>query len=158
MDLDASTSSQPLGSRRSPLLSSDATGSASVAAMRRRNGSSSAEETTQLMVRRLSEISTSSISFDASKLAMYKNFSVRSSYSRDLDGEAVGRPSRRCRTGGYPVPSRSPAMSISEMDLLEENEALTEHIQREKEKRENKTAIAFEQVPSRKTKTTVVSL
>ena len=156
--MDASTSSQSL-SRRSPLLSSDCTQSASVVSMRRRNGNSSGSQE-EMMVRRLSEISTSSISFDPSKLAMYKNFSGRSSYARDLDGEALGnRLPRRCRTtGGYPSASRSPALSISEVDCLEEHEGLREHLKKEKEKMENKSMISFEQTPIRKGKTTVVSL
>lgn len=149
--MDGSTSSRI----RNQLLGEADTGtnSASVTSVRsRRNGSSgNADE----MVRRLSEISTSSISFDANKLAMYKNFSGRSTYARDLDGEAVGRTPRRCRTtGGYPA-SRSPA--IAEVEDLE---AFGDILKREKEKSlspQSKTAITFDKV-SRKGKTTVVSL
>ena len=154
--MDGSISSG-IGIDKSPLLSFDGTGSssASVVSVRsRRNGGSAgnADE----MVRRLSEISTSSISFDASKLAMYKNFSRRSSYARDLDGEAVGRNPRRCRTtSGYPA-SRSPA--IAEVENLE---AFSETLKRQKEKFESppsKSVITFDKVSSRISKTTVVSL
>ena len=104
---------------------------------------------TDEMVRRLSEISTSSISFDTTKLAMYKDFSGRSSYARSLDGEAVGRLPRRCRTTGYPA-SRSPA--IKEADFLEELQEFSETIKRE----EKKKVISLDN--TRRSKTTVVSL
>lgn len=140
-------------SRRSPLLGFDGTSSASLPVRSRRqaNSTGNADE----MVRRLSEISTSSISFDANKLAMYKNFSGRSNYARDLDGEALGRNPRRCRTtAGYPA-TRSPA--ISEVEDLE---AFGDMLKREKEKIESppsKSVITFDKA-SRKSKTTVVSL
>ncbi|CAJ1420573.1 unnamed protein product [Effrenium voratum] len=126
--------------RTSPLLGSSSPSMKSVISNRSNKGAGDE------MVRRLSEISTSSISFDASKLAMYKNFSGRSSYSRDLDGEAVGRSSRRSRTTGY-TPSR--AAPIAEDDFVSKLENHKTFIEKIDEAPAPK---------SRRAKTTVVSL
>lgn len=134
--------------RSSPLLSFDGTQSTSSVSSRKGRTGANTDE----MVRRLSEISTSSISFDTTKLAMYKNFSGRSSYARSLDGEAVGfRLPRRCRTTGYPA-SRSPA--IAEADFLEELQEFSENFKREQEAK--KKVISLDN--TRRSKTTVVSL
>ncbi|CAE7516629.1 unnamed protein product [Symbiodinium microadriaticum] len=109
--------------------------------------SSNSDDTGETMVRRLSEISTSSISFDASKLAMYKNFSGRSAYARDLDGEAVGRPSRRLRPSGYSSTRSAPIAERAEVEAKLEEE----------EEKKNKTYIENVQ-PSKVVKTTVISL
>ena len=145
--MDVSTSSVRSGNTTSPLLSFPAMGGASRAVA----STSSEEMGGEMMVRRLSEISTSSISFDASKLAMYKNFSGRSAYARDLDGEAVGRPSRRLRPSGYSSTRSAPIAERAEV----------EEAKQEEESKEappvNKTSI--EAVKSLKvSKTTVISL
>ncbi|CAE7796675.1 unnamed protein product [Symbiodinium sp. CCMP2592] len=138
--MDVSTSS--LGSGTSPLLSFPARGPAARAV-----SSSNSDDMGETMVRRLSEISTSSISFDASKLAMYKNFSGRSAYARDLDGEAVGRPSRRLRPSGYSSTRSAPIAERAEVEAKLEEE----------EDKKNKTYIE-NVLPSKVVKTTVISL
>ena len=143
--MDVSTSSVR-SSGTSPLLSFPARGPVARAV-----SSSNSDDTGELMVRRLSEISTSSISFDASKLAMYKNFSGRSAYARDLDGEAVGRPSRRLRPSGY---SSSRSAPIAERAEVEEAKPEDE----DKDAAPiNKAAIEAVK-PSKQSKTTVISL
>mmetsp|Transcript_14598 Transcript_14598/g.27382 ORF Transcript_14598/g.27382 Transcript_14598/m.27382 type:complete len:141 (-) Transcript_14598:79-501(-) len=110
--MDASTSSLPGTSPTSPLLSFP---TKSAPPTRGISSASSDEMGEMTMVRRLSEISTSSISFDASKLAMYKNFSGRSTYAQHLDGEAVGkRISRRIRVSGYSSSRSAPIAEKAE--------------------------------------------
>ena len=142
--MDVSTSSLR-SSNTSPLLSFPAVGTNSRAV-----ASTNSEEMGELMVRRLSEISTSSISFDASKLAMYKNFSGRSAYARDLDGETVGRPKRRLRPSGYSSSRSAPIAERADVeDAKQEEDA--------KQAPVNKTAIEAVK-PSKVSKATVISL